>query len=100
MNSSNLSPSEEPAGVRLQKVLAGAGFGSRRKCEELIDSGRVSVAGVVVEVQGMRVDPESDVIRVDGKRIAAPLGTVVIAMNKPRGVLTAMSDDRDRRCVG
>jgi len=60
----------------------------------------VSVAGVPVEVQGMRVDPQNDVIRVDGKRIAAPMGTVVIAMNKPPGVLTAMSDDRGRRCVG
>ncbi len=100
MNSSNPSPSEEPTGIRLQKVLATAGFGSRRKCEELIENGRVSVAGVTVDTQGKRVDPMTDVIRVDGKRIAAPTGTVVIAMNKPRGVLTAMSDDRDRRCVG
>lgn len=100
MNSLSHSSSEEPTGIRLQKVLAGAGFGSRRKCEEMIDHGRVSVAGVLVETQGMRVDPENDVIRVDGKRIAAPTGTVVIAMNKPRGVLTAMSDDRGRVCVG
>jgi 23S rRNA pseudouridine2605 synthase len=100
MSSSNLSHSEEPGGVRLQKVLAAAGFGSRRKCEELIDQGRVSVDGVRVETQGMRVDPHQNVVRVDDKRIAAPEGTVVFALNKPRGVLTAMSDDRSRRCVG
>lgn len=100
MNSSSRLLSEEPTGIRLQKVLASAGFGSRRKCEELIDTGRVSVGGVLVETQGMRVDAQNDVIRVDGKRIVAPAGTVVIALNKPIGVLTAMSDDRGRRCVG
>lgn len=100
MNSSNQQSKPAAEGIRLQKVLAAAGFGSRRKCEALIDEGRVSVDGRVVTHQGVRVHPESVVIRVDGQRIAAPVGTVVLAMNKPLGVLTAMSDDRGRACVG
>src|SRR5699024_1748540 len=56
----------EAEGVRLQKVLAAAGVGSRRACEQLIDELRVEVNGRLVETQGMRVDPERDVIRVDG----------------------------------
>ncbi len=58
-----------PGGVRLQKVLAAAGVGSRRHCEELIGAGRVEVAGQIVRRFGARVDPENQVIRVDGKRI-------------------------------
>ncbi len=54
-------------GVRLQKVLAQAGLGSRRSCEELIEQGRVRVNGVQVESQGRRVDPEKDLIEVDGE---------------------------------
>lgn len=100
MSSSNQGSKGEAEGVRLQKVLASAGFGSRRKCEELIDSGRVSVDGRVIKHQGVRVRPESVVIRVDDQRISVPTGTVVLALNKPLGVLTAMSDDRGRPCVG
>jgi len=81
-------------------VLAAAGFGSRRRCEQLIDEGRVSVDGKIVTHQGVRVNPREVVIRVDDQRIAAPADTVVLAMNKPVGFLTAMSDDRGRPCVG
>ena len=91
---------EEPSGIRLQKVLAAVGFGSRRKCEVLIDSGRVSVNGELVVEQGRRVDPQADVIRVDGERVGAPSGVAVLAINKPIGVLSAMTDDRGRSCVG
>lgn len=100
MNS--LNPMSDPSaeGVRLQKVLAAAGYGSRRRCEELIDAGRVSVDGKQIRHQGVRVDPAKAVIRVDGERIAAPAGTVVLALNKPLDVLTAMSDERGRPCVG
>ena len=87
-------------GVRLQKVLAAAGFGSRRACEELIDRGRVEVDGRVVREQGVRVDPERAVIRVDGQRVPTAAGLVVVAVNKPRGVLSTMSDDRGRPCLG
>ncbi|HEX9039461.1 MAG TPA: pseudouridine synthase, partial [Trebonia sp.] len=88
-----------PGGVRLQKVLAAAGVGSRRHCEELIGAGRVEVDGQVVRRFGARVDPERQVIRVDGKRIPARQDVVYLAFNKPRGVLTAMSDDRGRKTI-
>ena len=65
---------KEPDGVRLQRVLASAGLGSRRACEELIEEGRVEVDGKVVTVQGMRVDPARAVIKVDGLRIASAAG--------------------------
>jgi pseudouridine synthase len=88
-----------PGGVRLQKVLAAAGVGSRRHCEELIGAGRVEVDGQVVRRFGARVDPETQIIRVDGKRIPARQDVVYLAFNKPRGVLTAMSDDRGRKTI-
>ena len=88
-----------PDGVRLQKVLAAAGVGSRRYCEELIGEGRVEVDGQVVRRFGARVDPEAQVIRVDGRRIPARQDEVYLAFNKPRKVLTAMSDDRGRSTV-
>jgi len=86
--------------IRLQKVLAAAGLGSRRACEQLIDEGRVEVDGQVVLEQGMRVDPASSVIKVDGMRIPTAPGHVVLAMNKPRGVHSTMTDERGRPCVG
>ena len=86
-------------GVRLQKVLAEAGVGSRRHCEELIGEGRVQVDGQTVRRFGARVDPDTQVIRVDGKRIPAKPGLVYLAFNKPPKVLTAMSDPRGRRTI-
>ena len=88
-----------PGGVRLQKVLAAAGVGSRRHCEELIGAGRVEVDGQVVRRFGARVDPSSAIIRVDGKRIPASEKLVYLALNKPAGVLSTMSDDRGRRTI-
>jgi 23S rRNA pseudouridine2605 synthase len=93
------SLTDVPGGVRLQKVLAGAGVGSRRHCEELIGAGRVEVDGQTVRRFGARVDPERQVIKVDGKRIPAKPGLVYLAFNKPPKVLTAMSDPRGRRTV-
>lgn len=87
-------------GVRLQKVLASAGIGSRRACEALIEEGRVEVDGRVVREQGLRIDPRRAVVRVDGERVPTAPDTVVLALNKPRGVVTAMSDDLGRPCVG
>jgi 23S rRNA pseudouridine2605 synthase len=94
--SANMAETE----IRLQKVLAAAGIGSRRACEELIDEGRVEVDGRVVLEQGLRVDPARSVIKVDGMRIPTAPGHVVLALNKPRGVHSTMSDDRGRPCVG
>ena len=90
----------EPDGIRLQKVLAAAGIGSRRACEQLIEQGRVSVNDEVVQGQGRRVDPEVDVIRVDTMRINTARGMVYLAMNKPKGYVTAMSDPEGRPTVG
>ena len=90
----------EEDGVRLQKVMASAGVGSRRACEELIAKGRVSVDGVVVREQGMRVDPETAVVRVDDMRINTGTTRVYLALNKPRGMVTAMSDSTGRPTVG
>ncbi|OAA28618.1 ribosomal large subunit pseudouridine synthase B [Frankia sp. EI5c] len=86
-------------GIRLQKVLAAAGIGSRRHNEELIDSGRVRVDGKVVREQGRRVNPETALIEVDGERVVTRTGLVHLALNKPRGVLSAMSDDRGRPTI-
>ena len=88
-----------PGGVRLQKVLAAAGVGSRRHCEEMIADGRVEVDGEIVRRFGARVDPQRQVIRVDGRRIPAREGLVYVALNKPAGVLTTMSDARGRPTI-
>ena len=90
----------ERTGERLQKVLARAGVASRRVVEDMIDQGRISVNGAPVRVQGMRVDPHTDRIEVDGARIELGDDRVTYALNKPFGVITAMSDDRGRAKVG
>lgn len=98
---SSASPTDAaPAGVRLQKVLAQAGLGSRRACEQLIDEGRVEVNGRVIREQGVRVDPERDVVRVDGGRIPTAAARTYVALNKPRGMLSTMRDERGRPCIG
>jgi 23S rRNA pseudouridine2605 synthase len=87
-------------GVRLQKVMAAAGVGSRRACEDLIAKGRVSVNGAVVREQGLRVDAETDVVRVDDMRINTGTSRSYLALNKPRGMVTAMTDPDGRPTVG
>jgi 23S rRNA pseudouridine2605 synthase len=84
------------AGIRLQRVLAEAGVGSRRHCEELIAGGRVKVDGEVVTWFGMRVDPMSAAIHVDGKRIPTRPELRYYALNKPRGVVSTMADPQGR----
>lgn len=93
-------PEHETNSVRLQKVLAAAGLGSRRSCEALIDAGRVSVDGRVIREQGLRIDPSQAIVAVDGARINVRSDLAYLALNKPRGVLSAMSDTRGRPTVG
>ncbi len=88
------------AGVRLQKVLSQAGIASRRVAEKMIRDGRVEVDDVVVTEMGTRVDPDVSVIRVDGARITLDDTLVHLAINKPLGMQSTMSDDRGRSCVG
>lgn len=90
----------QETGLRLQKVLAQAGLGSRRACEEMITQGRVRVDGAVVRQMGTRVDPVTAVIHVDGERVPTAPNQVVLAVNKPRGMHTTMTDDRGRSCIG
>ena len=85
---------------RLQKVLAHAGVASRRASEELIRHGRVSVNGRIVTELGLKVDPRRDRIAVDGQPLTRNIEKLVyIMLNKPRGVLSAASDDRGRQTV-
>lgn len=86
----------QPDGIRLQKVLASAGLGSRRACEELIARGRVKVDGEVVDQVGVRVDPDTVAIEVDNKRIATNMSEITIMLNKPKGVVSTMSDPQGR----
>ena len=87
-------------GLRLQKVLAQAGVASRRGAEELIAAGRVEVDGEIVTEQGLRIDPDTAVIRVDGARVIIDETRQYLALNKPKGWQSTMSDDQGRPCVG
>ncbi|MFB8212727.1 MULTISPECIES: pseudouridine synthase [unclassified Streptomyces] len=92
-------PGAEQEGERLQKVLARAGMGSRRACEELIDQSRVEVNGEIVVEQGMRVDVHKDEIKVDGLTVATQ-SYLFFALNKPAGVVASMEDPDGRQCLG
>jgi 23S rRNA pseudouridine2605 synthase len=85
--------------VRLQKLLAQSGVASRRKCEELMLGGLVEVDGEVVTRLGTKVDPRTAVIRVDGKRLPPVSAHVYLVLNKPRGVVSTMSDPEGRRTL-
>ncbi|NLG22712.1 MAG: rRNA pseudouridine synthase [Actinomycetales bacterium] len=88
-----------PDGVRLQKLLASAGLGSRRACELLISQGRVEVDGHVVTELGVRVDPVAQTIHVDGTRVVLDDSRVYLAFNKPLGVVSTMSDELGRPSI-
>jgi 23S rRNA pseudouridine2605 synthase len=90
----------EPEGIRLQKVLSQAGIASRRVAERMIIDGRVEVDGRIVTELGTRVDPETAQIRVDGSRVMWDDSMVYLAVNKPHGMHSTMSDDRGRPCIG
>lgn len=88
----------QPHHQRVQKLLAAAGIGSRRECEQLIADGRVTVNGRVVTL-GERAAPDSDVVAVDGERVNVDPDQVYIALNKPRGVVTTAADPQGRPTV-
>jgi len=88
----------EAGAERLHKILAHAGLGARRKCEGLIRAGKVAVNGAVVREVGTKVDPKSDDIRCDGRKIR-PEPRVVLLLNKPRGYVCTTSDERGRKTV-
>lgn len=87
-------------GVRLQKVLSQAGIASRRVAERMIHDGRVEVDGHIVTEQGTRVNTDISVIRVDGVRVTVDDTLVYLALNKPVGMHSTMSDDQGRPCIG
>jgi 23S rRNA pseudouridine2605 synthase len=90
---------EETNQQRLQKIVAAAGIASRRKAEELITSGRVQVNGQTVTELGSKADPERDHIRVDGKLLKKPQQFRYFMLNKPKGVVTTVSDPEGRPTV-
>lgn len=85
--------------MRIQKYLSMCGVCSRRKAEQFIAQGRVSVNGAAVTEPGVRVNPESDVVALDGRVVFAAARPVYAMLNKPPGVLSSASDDRGRRCA-
>lgn len=84
--------------IRLQKFMAEAGVCSRRKAEELIAAGKIRVNGVIAAV-GDKVDPVRDTVVYNGKKIRRETGFVYLMLHKPRGYVTTMSDENDRKCV-
>ncbi len=91
-------PTAAPEAVRLQKILAAAGMGSRRASEELIAAGRVTVDGRVANL-GDKVYPETAVIHVDGERVVTDTRMAYLAMNKPAGVVSTMADEKGRAAL-
>ena len=85
--------------VRLHKLLAQSGVASRRRCEELMLAGRVEVDGAIVTRLGVKVDPHRAVVRVDDARLPPISPHVYLALNKPRGVVSTISDPEGRRCL-
>lgn len=84
--------------TRLQKLISAAGVASRRAAEELINDGKVTVNGLAAKL-GDSADPDTDIILVDGKILPKNNGRMYIMLNKPRGYVTTLSDEKGRRCV-
>lgn len=84
------------SGIRLQKVLSAAGVASRRVVEDMIVAGRISVNGELVTELGTRIDPETDLVDVDGVAVQLDTSKRYVVLNKPTGVVSSMRDDRGR----
>jgi pseudouridine synthase len=86
----------EPQGIRLQKVMAAAGVASRRVSEQLIEAGRVEVNGEVVTELGRRIDPENDLVSVDGAAVQLDPDKRYVMLNKPTGIVSSLADQHGR----
>ena len=84
--------------IRLQKYMADCGVASRRKAEEMIAAGRVKVNGQTASV-GDKINPKRDSVTVNGKKLTKDKNYIYLMLNKPRGFVTTMSDEMDRKCV-
>jgi 23S rRNA pseudouridine2605 synthase len=91
--------SRAPMKIRINKYLAQSGFGSRRKVEDLISAGRIRLNGLVVEDFATQVDPETDMVSLDGKQVAHNEEKYYLIMNKPKGYITTLSDEKGRPIV-
>ena len=80
----------------MQKFLAQSGVASRRRCEDFMSAGRVEVNGETITQMGARVNPLTDLVRVDGKRLPPPSDQAYLVLNKPRGIVSSMADERGR----
>jgi 23S rRNA pseudouridine2605 synthase len=100
MNASGSGGADDDGLIRLQKLLAQSGVASRRRCEELMLAGLVEVDGEVVTRLGTKVDPRTAVIRVEGRRLPPVTDHVYLVLNKPRGVVSTMTDPQGRRTLG
>lgn len=84
---------------RLQKYMSSCGVASRRKCEEIILSGKVKVNGVLVNEVGTKVDPSKDIVEYDGKIISKEENKVYIMLNKPEGYISSVKDEKGRDTI-
>ncbi|MFC1478790.1 pseudouridine synthase [Candidatus Margulisiibacteriota bacterium] len=84
---------------RLQKYLARSGVNSRRKCEQLIEDGKVSVNGQIVTGRGVKINPAADKVMVNGKKILPPAKLIYLILNKPKDYMSTKSDPRQRKTV-
>lgn len=85
--------------MRLNKFLSTAGVSARRKADEIIASGRVSVNGKVVTNLGTQINEKKDEVAVDGKRVSLPLSFVYLKLHKPKGYASTNSDERGRKTI-
>jgi len=85
--------------IRLNKFIASNGVSSRRKVDELIEQERVTVNGATIKELGFKIDPAKDKIAVDGEAIRADKKKIYVMLNKPKGIITSVSDDKHRATV-
>lgn len=85
--------------MRLNRFLALCGLGSRRKCESMIQAGRVAIDGNIIKSLSTIVDGRNNIVTVDGKRVSPPDQFIYILLNKPKGYITTASDELDRKTV-